>query len=324
MTSRNWQALIALAIGIALSVQIVVVGALTGPLTMLMAAAAAPLAVLLWVSGRLQADVPARAAIGGATIGVVVAVIGHAIVFAIAYALFLGFADAAVPLLDTLRIDPRLTAAAGSPWTILFFVELAVVAPLTEEVGKALGARLFNPTSRKTAFLAGVAAGTGFAIVENVLYASGGVFLGTPWEPIVLLRMVGAAVHPLATGLVVLGWYEWRQRHDVARLASRFLLGAGVHALWNGSMVVLVIVSESLAVGGADALTWTSIVYLAGLGAAVAGALWRVTSLVAGDRPPEPILDLAGGRWLGAWLVLTASFVVPVALLMIAFPEFGG
>jgi RsiW-degrading membrane proteinase PrsW (M82 family) len=119
--------------------------------------------------------------VAGGTIGVVTAVIGHAMVFWFAYAFFLGFAEAATQVLDVLRVDPRFIAVAGSPWTILLFIELAVVAPLLEEVGKAVGASVFRPTDRRSAFMAGVAAGTGFAIVENVLYALGADFLGPSW-----------------------------------------------------------------------------------------------------------------------------------------------
>ena len=324
MKQHTWQPLTILTVAVALSIQTVVIDGGSSFLLLAVAAAGAPFAVLLWVSGRLEQAIPLRSVVGGATIGAGVAVLGHAIVFAVAYALFLGFAEAASGLLDTLRIDPRLTAAAGDRWTILFFVELAVVAPLTEEVGKAMGASLFKPTSRPTAFLAGVAAGTGFAIAENILYATSGSFFGTSWEPIVLVRIMGSALHPLATGLVVLGWYEWRSRRNFGRLASRFFLGAGMHALWNGSIVVLIVVTEAFGVDGLDALAWASIAYAAGLGAVLAGVLWRVTSQLAGDRALEPILDLASGRWLGAWIVLTATFVIPVALLMIAFPQFGG
>ncbi|NIS37015.1 MAG: PrsW family intramembrane metalloprotease, partial [Actinobacteria bacterium] len=55
------------------------------------------------------------------------------------------------------------------------------------------------------------AAGAGFAVVENVLYALGGAWASGPWTAILLARLPGAAVHPLASGLVVLGWWELRR-----------------------------------------------------------------------------------------------------------------
>ncbi|NIW73800.1 MAG: PrsW family intramembrane metalloprotease, partial [Gemmatimonadetes bacterium] len=44
---------------------------------------------------------------------------------------------------------------------------------------------------RQSAFLAGVAAGTGFAILENVLYASSSGFFGQSWQTVVVARMLG-------------------------------------------------------------------------------------------------------------------------------------
>ena len=321
MNPRYRQALIVAGLGLA-----AILWALAAPgssgFALLVGSAAIPVAALLLVAGRLQAMPPLSALVGGGTIGVVIAVIGHVVVFSFAYAFFLGFADAAVQVLEVLRVDPRFTAVAGSPWTILLFIELAVVAPLLEEVGKAVGASVFRPIDRRGAFMAGVAAGTGFAIVENILYALGGSFLGPSWEAIVIGRMLGAAVHPLASGLVVMGWWEWRRNRDFGLLAQRFLAGAGAHAIWNASIVVISIVASAY-----DVLEWfglASLGYSAALGAVLAAALWRLAASVASDTDRLIVFDSGDGRLVAAWTVLAASFLVPVAMLILAFPTFVG
>lgn len=319
MNPRYRQALVAAVGGIAATLW-----ALGDPgsptIALVIGSAAIPLAALLLVAGRLQADPPLSATVGGGTIGVGIAVLGHLIVFGFAYAFFLGFAEAAVQLLEVWRVDPRFTSVAGSPWTILLLIELALVAPLIEEVGKAVGASVFRPADRQSAFIAGVAAGTGFAIVENIFYALGGAFLGHSWEAIVIGRMLGAAVHPLASGLVVMGWWEWRQNRDLGQLAQRFLAGAGVHAIWNGSMVVLSIVATAYEV--VEGFELASLAYSAALGAVLAAALWRLTVSVTSETERIVVFDSNDSRVVAAWTVLAASFLVPVAMLILAFPRF--
>jgi len=297
----------------------------TGPsgLAMIVGSVAVPAAVMLLVAGRLEIRLPLSAAVGGAFGGAVVALLSHAVVFGFAYLFFLGFADAAVDLLDVLRVDPRFVAAAGSPWALLLFIELAVVAPLTEEVGKAVGASVFRPVDRRTAFMSGVAAGAGFAMVENLLYASFGGFLGGAWEPIVVARMLGAAVHPLATGLVVLGWWEWRQSQDFGQLAKRFFAGAGVHAIWNASLVVIAIAALALELDSLGEWGVVSLAYSAGLGAVAAAVLWRLTASVD-DNSGIALLDSRDGRVMAAWTLIAASFLVPVAMLVLVYPAFLG
>jgi RsiW-degrading membrane proteinase PrsW (M82 family) len=319
MNRRYRMALSVAGIGIAAMVWAISV---PGPSTLVLVvgSAAIPVAALLVVAGRLRAVPPLSSLMGGAVVGVLIAVAGHAIVFGFAYAFFLGFAEAAVEAMETLRVDPKFIEVAGSPWTILLFIELALVAPLVEEVGKAVGASVFRPSDRRGAFMTGVAAGTGFAIAENILYALSGGFLGPSWEPILIGRMLGFAVHPLASGLVVMGWWEWRQTRDLGLLAQRFFAGAGVHAIWNGSIVLLSVVATAYEV--VDGFALASLAYAAALGAVVAAALWRLADSVAAEDEAPVVFDSANGRVVAGWTVLAASFLLPVAMLILAFPAF--
>ncbi len=325
MRTRYWQALIVATVGVAI---VIWAGATNGDvsnLALIFGSAAIPAAALLMVSGRLEEHPPLPSVVGGGTVGVGIALLSHAVVLAFAYAFFLGFAEEAASLLDLFRADPQWTSLLSSPWTIFLLMEVAIVAPFTEEIGKAIGSRFFKPTSRQTAFLAGVAAGTGFAIVENIAYASGGWFFGGSWEAIVIGRMMGAAVHPLASGLVVMGWWEYRQNRDFGHLAQRFFSGVGVHALWNGSLVVLGVSATAFDSGTSFGdITLVSLTYSAALGAVAAAALWRTTASVAKDESRLLTADSGDGRVVGAWTVLAATFLVPTAMLILAFPAFFG
>ncbi|MDH3307597.1 MAG: PrsW family glutamic-type intramembrane protease [Acidimicrobiia bacterium] len=232
---------------------------------------------------------------------------------------FYGFAETAVDLLDTLGVDGGFTSILGSPWTIFLMIELAVVAPLTEETGKALGARFAKPTSRQTAFMAGVAAGVGFAIAENISYGLGSSWFGISWEAMVTVRMAGSAVHPLASGLVVMGWWEYRQNGDFSLLVNRFLAGVGVHALWNGSLVALGAVTAAFSADPDASYELISLAHTSLLGIAAAAILWRMTSALADDEERLISLRSGEGRVIAGWTILAASFLVPSAMLMLVF-----
>jgi RsiW-degrading membrane proteinase PrsW (M82 family) len=324
MSARYWQALTLSAIGLGTVTWGILGGEDVAVVAMLIGAAAIPMAVLLVMADRLDTDIPWGSLVGGATIGPLVAVASHAFVFGFAYLFFLGFAEEARALLEAFRLDPTLVEVAGSPWTMLFFFELVLVAPLTEEVGKALGGLVRRPSSRADAFMAGVAAGVGFAAVENVVYASGGLFVGPDWEAIVAVRMLGTAVHPLASGLVVMGWWEWRQTRDSGLLLRRFLTGAGVHALWNASTVVLGVVGEAYGIDTLVGLGSLGVAYGAGLGALALALLWRVSGSVAAGREVLMSFDGSDIRTIGGWLVITATMLIPVALLSLGYPEWVG
>jgi len=310
------------AVGAATAAAVVLAPDRVPTAAMLLVAVAPPAAILVAVWGRVGGEAPAGAAAGGALIGPIVAVVSHAFVAAFAVAFFLGFADAGRSLIESVRVDPRLVEVLSSPWVVLLMVELAVVAPLTEEIGKALGARAFSrPASRRDAFLAGAAAGAGFAAVENVLYAVLAATFGDPWPAVVLARAAGAAVHPLASGLVLLGWWEARERAQGRRLLRGFLSGVAVHAVWNGSIVVLVVAGGATTLGRLSPLPGAiELAFLAALGAVLAAVLWATAGAVVAGRTPTA--THAEGRTVAAWVIVAASIVVPVAVVSIAFPAF--
>jgi RsiW-degrading membrane proteinase PrsW (M82 family) len=288
---------------------------------LLLAACAAPAVIGFAVRARVGRVWPTSAMVGGATIGPLVAIGGHAVVAGFAYVFFLGFADAARSLLQAIRVDPTIAAVLTSPWVLLSMAEYAVVAPVTEESGKYLGSRLAHPSTRVDAFLAGVAAGVGFEIVENLVYALAAATWGGPWLAVTIVRAAGAAVHPLATGLVALG--SWDARTDPRTALRETAAGVGVHALWNGTMVALLVIGTvSDASGARSPGAVASVVFAGILGVVMGIALWSVTVSVATGRDPGRALRMQDARTLAAWTVLAASLLVPASTLIFAFRGF--
>jgi hypothetical protein len=202
---------------------------------------------------------------------------------------------------------------------VLLLVDVAVVAPLTEEAGKALGAFWFAPPKdRREAFLTGVAAGTGFAVVENVLYAGLAAAFEGPMQVVVLARMLGAAVHPLASGLVAIGVYDRQKGEGSAALLRGYGAGVGVHALWNGSLVVLAVAATVAEASSEATVELVQLAFSAVLGAVLGAVLWIRVGRVAEDAG-EPAWSRAA---LAAWILLCASLLIPVAVIVLMFPLF--
>jgi RsiW-degrading membrane proteinase PrsW (M82 family) len=299
-----------------------VVAAVGPPVTALLLAAA--------VSGGASRSLVPSALIGAVAVPVLVLLAGGALA-AVVFGLVEPLAAAGRELLDELRVDPTLLGVLSSPWAVVLLVHLAVAAPLIEEALKPLGSLARRPQSARDAFLFGVAAGAGFAAVENLLYASGWFLWGESWLAVSLLRSVGAAVHPLGAGLVSLGvWTALRARRPGAAVAS-FGAAAAIHALWNGSIAVtLVLFNErDFAAGGlgGTAFTWgvTLTVLLVLIGGAALAGLVGLARRVAGDGVPDrllPRLSASGPRAIVAWASAAALLLVPAAILILEFPDF--
>jgi RsiW-degrading membrane proteinase PrsW (M82 family) len=310
-------------LGIAAAALILTIAGVGAGALALIGASAAPIAVGAALCGRLRRPAPWRALLVGGGIGVLVFLLTEPLVDGFVALFVQGFADSGRQLIQSLQIDPRLATVLASPWVLVLLITMAAVAPLTEEAGKALGAGLAGPQSREEAFLFGAWAGVGFALVENLVYAGIGMAAGHQWPMVAVSRSIGAAANPLATGLVMLGWWQWRRERRVITLVRGYLSGVGVNALWNGTTVVLGVVVAALAVGGpSKSLEYAVLVYNSVLGVVLAVALWVVAGAVAAGRDPLLTVSLRSARSVAMVSVLGASLLVPLAVLVIAFPGF--
>jgi len=331
---------LALAIGLGLQ-RVEICAPLLFPLCLIVAALAPPLAAVVWMLGRQSGSLTWRRAgvafVGGATISVVLAIILEVLLPGVVLLLVL---DLAEPVLYGL--EGLFDALAGreaakvltSPGFLFALVELAVVAPLVEETVKPLVTLpLLRHLERpRDALLLGAAAGAGFAVLENVLYATAGLRI---WAGILAVRALGAAVHPLGSGLVALGWHGvLRRRPDSGRRwLGGYGLAIGIHALWNGGIALLLALAGAQFFGEMPPEVDV-------LGATVAGSLLALlavegVAVFVGARtlarrlaipeereepvefPPSAVLPLPPDQAMAIWALLCLLALLPVGLAVL-------
>ncbi len=217
------------------------------PPLLLVGATVPPLLAVSWFTAHKAGSLTWRrglvALAGGATIGVLVALILEIMLPLIVLSVVLNLAE-----IVTARLEDLFTALAGEniaaaitePGFIFLLIQLAIIAPLAEEIAKPLVTLpLIGHLSRRDTFLIGAMAGAGFAALENVLYAGLGFYL---WAGILVVRALGGAIHPLGSGLVALGWRSVLRNEPGAWLnwLTRFGLAVGIHALWNGGSLLVI------------------------------------------------------------------------------------
>jgi RsiW-degrading membrane proteinase PrsW (M82 family) len=237
---------------------------------------------------------------------------------------------AAIDLGDELSFDSNFTDLLLTGWAFFLLVELAVVAPLLEETLKPLGALVARPRSRSEALIFGAAAGAGFAAIENIIYASGS-FWGTEWwAPISVVRMSGSALHLLGTALITLAVFELKKPKEqrLISVAGAYGLALGVHAAWNGSIAVAILLfagNEQLGLSG-DALAWGTglLTLLAAFGVVLLAALLAIARAVRNDEPLRRIASmdsLGQSEQIAAWALLTTLLLVPIGIAVTVFPD---
>ena len=312
---------------------------LLGPWFIIAAAALPPLAALVWaVNERPDWLTWRRAGVAfssGATVSVLLAIILEILTpFTILWLLL----DLGDPVLDALEGLVNLLAggevahALTSPGFLLALFELAVVAPLVEEFAKSLVVLplLRGTKSRRDVFLLGTAAGAGFAAVENVLYA---LFGGRYWGGILLVRALGAAVHPLGTGLMALAWHAILEKENQVLSekpgfwAGPMALAVGQHALWNGGLVLWIALSGAAFFGPepweADVMGVSIAVGMLALVALEGVALWvGMRALSRRLEPPETAAppareELSAERAIALWATVCLLALLPVGLAVL-------
>ena len=345
---------LALATGIGLS-RVESLVPLLGPWFVLTAAALPPLAAVAWIVDHRPGWLTRRRAgvafSVGATGSVLLAIFLE-IVAPLAFVWLL--LDLGDPLLDAferllnLLAGGEVARALTSPGFFIALFQLAIVAPLVEEFAKSLAVvpllRGFLPdaggASRRNVFLLGAAAGAGFAAVENAIYA---LFSARYWSGVLLVRALGAAVHPLGAGLAALAWHAWLHRKSGIdrRWLWGFPLAAGQHALWNGGIVLWITLSGTAFFGTApqetDVMGVTIAAGLLALLALEGMGLWIVarevsrrldpawtTSEEGGDHVAIQTPSLSTERAVALWAVVCLVVLLPVGLAALRIFWVGG
>ncbi len=139
------------------------------------------------------------------------------------------------------RLDEStLLRLFASPYLYLYLFGIAaIIAPLAEEGGKTLWLALAGrwlPRRPATFFLLGAASGVTFAFFESLNNSGSPIGDALGWGSGVLIRLLPAMMHALASGMGGLGWgYIWSGRRG--RGALFIALGLLYHALWNSSLI---------------------------------------------------------------------------------------
>jgi hypothetical protein len=132
------------------------------------------------------------------------------------------------------------------PVAVISLGIFAIPIPLIEEAFKTLAAGVVARWARPhpaRAFLWGVGAGAGFALVENVF---NGALGGAEGWPLGAVARLGATLMHCATGgLVGWGWGQlWAKRRPL-RLVGSYIGAVVIHGVWNTTTVSAVLLSAS-------------------------------------------------------------------------------
>jgi RsiW-degrading membrane proteinase PrsW (M82 family) len=301
------------------------------PLSLALAATLAPLAVVAWIVGRRPGGITARrgwVAFGlGATVSTSMAYLLNTFLSLAVLFLVSGLADEILPLaenlLDALAFG-SLSQELASPWFLILLVQVAVIAPLVEELVKPLPLLplLGRLATARDAMLMGMLVGAGFAAVENILYAT---LFGSAWSGVLAVRALGAALHPFGAGLMAVAWWRVLRQEPGAATGwvQNYGLAAGVHVLWNATCVVAAAVAQALAAGWevqllgvTDAALLLALLALEGAGLLVALRVVARHAEVASEESgvAGPITGLASDRAIAVWGLVCLVVLLPVGL----------
>jgi hypothetical protein len=148
-----------------------------------------------------------------------------------------------------------------------------------------------------------------------------------------VVRALGAAVHPVATGLVTVGWFRVLSREAGAwsRWLRGYGLAVGIHALWNGGSTLLLALMGARFFGEAppevDVLgVWVAgsllaLLAMEGVVAWMAARALSRRSAVSPERDEiEEIISLGGlsrDQSLAVWAVICLLVLLPVGLAVL-------
>jgi hypothetical protein len=154
-------------------------------------------------------------------------------------------------LTENLSVAPSDTAFdllapyLSSPVVILgglFFG--AILVPIIEEIFKPIGVLLLLRRTPKAVdgFAAGLLSGAGYALFENFSLGAGA---GEDWALVTMARAGTSLIHIVTAGLT--GWAfteAWTQKR-FGRLVVAYFLAVGIHAMWNGIVILTTFASLS-------------------------------------------------------------------------------
>ena len=304
------------------------------PPVLLVAAGLPPLLAISWFTAQKTEGLTWRqglvAFVGGATASAFIAVILEILFPTVILALVFNLANNVIDSLELFfeaLARENIASAITSRGFIYLFIQIAIIAPLVEELAKPLVTLpLIGRLSRQGTFLVGAIAGAGFATLENILYAS----FGLPfWAGILGVRALGAATHPFGSGLVALGWRDILEGEANAWFAwfRRYGLAVGMHIIWNAGSLLVITLTGAQFFGarppGIDTLglaaAWTTLALLIILGLVV---LWMGHSIVQRLEETSPtdgksteVGFTLPDRTIAIWALICLAALVPAGIV---------
>ncbi len=192
--------------------------------------------------------------------------------------------------LDDQTVIRRLTS--NPVVVVAIAVYFAGIVPFIEEAVKTLIVAFVDPrrTMARDALLWGIAAGAGFAIVENALNTGAALDI---WV-IAMLTRVGATVMHVANGATMArGWYAARVERRWSRLLIAYLTSVFLHTVWNalaiglGIGAVFLMQEPRAVMEMSSPWTWLNLVCLLGLIVLTFGGVGWIAYAVRTAREPS-------------------------------------
>lgn len=266
---------------------------------------------------------------GGATVSVFIAIVLEillpVIILSLVFNLTNTLSDGLSALFRALS-NADVAEALTNPSFVYIFVQISIIAPLAEEFAKPLVTLpLLRNVNHQQAFWIGALAGAGFAALENVIYATSGLYI---WAGILVVRALGGALHPLGSGLVAQGWRDvLRGEKDAGKnWWKRFGIAVAVHAVWNGGSLLVVTLGgarffgelppEIDLLGLSAAGTTLAFLVILGISALWVGRIYghgKSILSVEGEEAPEARF-IPSDRALAIWAVTCLIALVPAGI----------
>ncbi|UCG23799.1 MAG: PrsW family intramembrane metalloprotease [Chloroflexota bacterium] len=267
------------------------------------------------------------ALVTGSTLSVVVTLVLGTFISALIFILIMPFELLAGSIEELMQFGGAgfLERFFFSPYVIVTLLITALQAPIPEEFAKAIGPAFMNSRLRneRQAFMIGLTAGAGFAILENMLYE--GIYAqwsGWSWGGVTLLRAIGSVLHPLCTAIIAVALFRERERNPgwFGRVAKAYVFSVAIHTLWNGGFDAFLYITgidyysglgRSLNVYG-ESVTIMLIVYLVVLSL---GLWWLLRSTVISmSQDVQPAIQpvAVSARALGVLAFASVLVIVPV------------
>lgn len=213
-----------------------------------------------WPTGRLESPAPigvhwprdwtvAWSIVGGALSGL--------LALAVEIGLLFIFGAAIGSLLSNVLLSSRTSGSLNASLVILILVGYAVVAPLVEELCKALILRVFRNSINRPidGLLFGMAAGLGFGIFDSALYLMSGFNL---WWIAAWVRLATILMHGTTTSMIGLAYARSRRSGQRSDLVKGYLRAVLLHGLWNGLVIgaALIVYSGQTLLGCGGLIFW--------------------------------------------------------------------